>query len=80
MLENNGMVEKEKGVVEVSDISVQVMDQFLSFLYCGHFKDKRESGKDKPAWVEMLPDLVYVADKVHLHDIYCGFPHKRNRN
>jgi len=41
--------------VEVSDISVKVIDQFLSFLYCGHFKDKRENGKTEPDWVGMLP-------------------------
>jgi len=45
MLESNGMVEKEKGVVEISDISVEVMDQFLSFVYSGRFIYKGETGK-----------------------------------
>jgi len=64
MLESNGMVKKEKEVVEISDIFVEVMDQFLSFVYSGRFKYETGNGKALTDCVKMLPDLVYVVDKV----------------
>jgi len=65
MLENDGMIEKRKGEIEISDVSSEVMDQFLHFLYSGRFTNKRsQEGKEGPVWVGMLPQLVYVADKV----------------
>jgi len=61
---NTDMVEKQRGEIEISDISPEVMSQFLHFVYSGRLQNKRQGGKDEPEWVRMLPELVKVADKV----------------
>jgi len=64
MFQNETMVEKKAGVVKIGDVSVEAVDQFLNFLYCGKLKEKLESKTDEPTWVKILPELVYIAQKV----------------
>jgi len=64
MLTNKDMAEKKSGVIKITDASVEVMDQFLSFVYSGRLKDKRKGKSENSLWVALLPELVYVADKV----------------
>jgi len=66
-------------VVKITDASPEVVDQFLTFLYTGKLKDKRRKGNDddEPVWVQMLPQIIYIADKVNLNKtpvvICCPF-------
>jgi len=66
MLTNKDTAEKKSGVIKITDASVEVMDQFLNFVYSGRLKDKkkRKGKSENPLWVSLLPELVYVADKV----------------
>jgi len=64
MFQQRHTIENEMGLVKISDASLDVMEQFFTFLYTGQFSNKRKEGTDEPIWVEMLPELVYVADKV----------------
>jgi len=66
MFSNKEMVERKEGVVKMDDASVEVVEQFLTFLYTGRMKDSegREEGSE-PVWVALLPQLVYIADKVN---------------
>jgi len=64
MLTNKDMAEKKSGVIKITDASVKVMDQFLSFVYSGRLKVKSKGKRENPLWVSLLPELVYVADKV----------------
>jgi len=65
MFSNNEMVERKEGVVKMDDISFEVVEQFLTFLYTGRMKDKEgREGNTEPIWIELLPQLVYIADKV----------------
>jgi len=64
MFKNKEFVENESRIVKLKDVKVKVVDQFLTFLYTGLFKNKDPVEGDDPRWVEMLPELVYIADKV----------------
>jgi len=71
MLETSTEKKDGKVVVQLEDESVEVIDQFLTFLYSGKLKDtameeQRTSGVGviEPIWVELLPSLVNLADKV----------------
>jgi len=50
------MREKIEGTVIIEDIRGTTMEHFLSFLYCGGFKDE--------SWKSCIPSLVYAAEKV----------------
>jgi len=69
MFISEGMTERKNGVVTMYDVSPEVVDQFLSFLYTGRFKNKRKANDNQDGfvevWVEILPQLVFMADKVH---------------
>jgi len=67
MFTNKGMAERRHGVVTMNDVSPEVVDQFLSFLYTGRFKNKRKANENGfvEVWKEILPQLVYMADKVN---------------
>jgi len=67
MFGNKNFIESQTKEVKILDVSVEVVDQFLTFLYTGRLKDKRREGSDEPVWVEMLPQLVYIAEKVRLY-------------
>jgi len=81
MFGNKNFMESQTKEVKISEVSVEVVDQFLMFLYTGRLKDKRREGSDEPVWVEMLPQLVYISQKVRLvtvhvvnvQSIYCVF-------
>jgi len=64
--DNKDFLEKKSRVVKISDASPEVVDQFLTFLYTGKLKDKRKKGNedDEPVWVQMLPQIIYLGDKV----------------
>jgi len=65
MFGNKTFSENKERVVEVDDVSLEVVDQFLTFLYTGQLKDNRvERTGNNPTWIELLPQLVYVGDKV----------------
>jgi len=66
MLISEGMAERKNGVVRMNDVSPEVVEQFLSFLYSGRFKNKDEENEDGflEVWIKILPQLVYMADKV----------------
>jgi len=75
MFGNKNFKESQTKEVKISDVSVDVMDQFLTFLYTGRLKDKRREGSDDPVWVDSLPQLVYIAEKVRqvmIFDFPCG--------
>jgi len=47
------------------DIALEVIHQFLTFIYSGRLKDTRkDSASADPLWVELLPQLVQLALKV----------------
>jgi len=71
MFANKEMTETKDRVVKIEDVSsAGVVDQFLTFLYTGRFKGKRqEAGDNDPQWVTMLPELVYLADKYDVKDL-----------
>jgi len=50
------MREKIEGTVVIEDMRGTTMDHFLSFMYCGGFKDE--------SWKNCIPSLVYAAEKV----------------
>jgi len=55
------------------DVTLEVIDVFLTFLYSGKFKDTRGNDENDvdPTWVEMLPGLVDLAHTVsELYDKY----------
>jgi len=64
MFTNKEFVENESRLVKLNDVKVEVVDQFLTFLYTGQFKNEDKVDGDDPRWVEMLPQLAYIADKV----------------
>jgi len=64
MLSKREMVENKEGVVKMDDASLEVVEVFLTFLYTGRMKDKRKDETSDPIWVSLLPQLVYIADKV----------------
>jgi len=58
-------MKEEKSVMVLDDAPVEVVENFLTFLYTGRFKDKRRrEGSDDPVWVEMLPKLTSMAVEV----------------
>jgi len=64
MLSKAEMVERKEGVVKMDDAPLEVVELFLKFLYTGQLKDKRREGTSDPIWVALLPQLVYIANKV----------------
>jgi len=72
MLETSTEKKDGKVVVKLEDESVEVIDQFLTFLYSGKLKDTTTVDEEntsgvgviEPIWVELLPSLVNLADKV----------------
>jgi len=76
MLENSESLEKNEDddvvlrlVEDDEDVTLEVFDLFLTFLYYGSLKDTRmpdggDQSLGQPSWVEMLPKLVLLADKV----------------
>jgi len=50
--------------LEVEDVALEVIEFFFTFLYSGKFKDTRDPDGVDPTWIEMLPQLVYIAHKV----------------
>jgi len=64
MLKNENMIEKTAGVIKMTDVSVEAVDQFLNFLYCGKLKNDSKDETVEPTWVKILPELVYIAQKV----------------
>jgi len=47
------------------DVALEVIHQFLTFIYSGRLKDTRkDSASADPLWVELLPELVQLALKV----------------
>jgi len=65
MFSNKEMVERKEGVVKMDDASLEVVEHFLTFLYTGRMIDKEgKEGSNEPIWVALLPQLVYMADKV----------------
>jgi len=68
MFVSEGMAERKNGVVTMNDVSPGVVQQFLSFVYSGRFKNKQGKANENgfvEVWAEILPQLVYMADKVH---------------
>jgi len=66
MFSNKEMEERKEGVVKMNDASLEVVEQFLTFLYTGRMKDKEgREASNEPTWVALLPQLVYIADKVN---------------
>jgi len=68
---NKEFIENESRVVKMNDVSLEVVDQFLTFLYTGQLKDKERAeegtsgeNNDKTWAEEMLPGLAYISDKV----------------
>jgi len=61
--------EKKDGKVILKlteDVTSEVIDIFLTFLYSGKFKEARENEYNvDPTWMEKLPELVHLAHKVH---------------
>jgi len=44
------------------DVALEVIDQFLTFIYSGRLKDTRKDNTSvDPSWVESLPELVQLA-------------------
>jgi len=66
MLSQKEMVEKQEGVVKMTDVSVEALEYFLFFLYTGEIKEKGASRTKDPFWISLLPELVYMADKVRV--------------
>jgi len=61
---------KEDKVVlklEEEDVDLEVIHQFLTFIYSGRLKDTRNETTAEPLWVESLPELVQLALKVGTH-------------
>jgi len=47
------------------NVTVDVIDIFLTFIYSGKLKDTRENETSlEPIWVESLPELIDLAHKV----------------
>jgi len=47
------------------DVALEVIHQFLTFIYSGRLKDTRKDDtSDDPLWAELLPELVQLALKV----------------
>jgi len=69
LLVSEGMAERKSGVVAMNDVSSEVIDHFLSFVYTGRFKNKRKANENGfvEVWVEIVPQLVYMADKVNVY-------------
>jgi len=65
MFQNETMMERRTGVIKITDVSVETIDNFLNFLYCGKLKVQ------EPSWVTILPELVYIAHKVS--SVICEF-------
>jgi len=66
MLEVSTEKRDDKVVLELKeDVTPEVIDQFLTFLYSGKLKDIRQDIVTvDPTWVEVLPELFQMADKV----------------
>jgi len=66
MNKNKEFVENESRLVKLNDVKVEILHQFLPFLYTGKFKhdDDQDEDDDDPSWVEMLPHRAYIDDKV----------------
>jgi len=64
MFSQEHTIEKETGIFKISDVPLDVMDQFITCLYTGKFNGKRKECDGEPSWVDMIPQLVYFADKV----------------
>jgi len=61
--------EKKDGkvVVKMEEVvSLEVIDQFLTFLYSGKLKEGVGALNTRPVWVSLLPHLVGLAYKVRL--------------
>jgi len=68
MFEQENTIEKETGIVTITDSPLEVMSEFLTFIYTGDFKQERIHDGEL-AWIGMIPELVYVADKVGLNSL-----------
>jgi len=58
----------------MNDVCPDVIDNFLHFVYTGRFKNKRKANEHGfvEVWVEILPQLVYMADKVNVYNLtFC---------
>jgi len=66
--------ERKEGKVVVKmedDVSLEVIDHFLTFLYSGVLKGGESvvpSGR--PVWIDLLPQLVRMAHKVIINIIF----------
>jgi len=65
MLRQKEMTEKQEGIVEMTDVSAEALEHLLAFIYTGGITTNRTSGT-KDLWVKLLPELVYMADKVRI--------------
>jgi len=65
MFSNEKMVERKEGVVKMDNASLEVVEFFLTFLYTGRLKDKLREETSNPTWIELLPELVSIADKLN---------------
>jgi len=65
MFENKEMKEVKKGHVEFSDISTKTMEWFLRYLYTGIVMDESEDDQEEQKFFQLLPETVYIAEKVH---------------
>jgi len=64
-LEESTEKKDDKMVLKLEvDVSLTVMDIFLTFIYSGKLKDIREGDGVDPTWVQMLPQLVEMAHEV----------------
>jgi len=68
MFEQENTTEKETGIVKITDAPLEVMDEFLTFIYTGNF-NKNRIRDGESAWLGMIPELVYVADKVGFNSL-----------
>jgi len=69
-LSKNEHSQQEK--VKIDDMSPKLVNQFLNFIYTRSMKDERHLRSDDPTWIEMLPQLVCMADKVNLSITYLS--------
>jgi len=76
-LEKSTETKDERNLLKLEvedDVTLKVIDVFLTFLYSGKFKNTRGNDENDvdPTWVEMLPGLVDLAHKVsELKEKYC---------
>jgi len=63
MFEKDG--QQEEVELKIDNVSADVVDQFLTFMYTGSLKEKRPEGSSNDlTWIELLPQLVCIARKV----------------